>query len=69
MEEFTIWTEGYSCTGNSSGAMYHGNAQGNTFTEACRNFFRDNKYYNPIENTYWACKCFDNETDAKKSFG
>lgn len=69
---FAIWAEGYAVTGNQSGAMCFGNAEGDTFEHACKALFAeraDRDYYDPHRNTYWGCKLFDNETDARKSFG
>jgi hypothetical protein len=77
--EFEVWIEGYAATGE------HGEAQrlnltgqqtmwkGNDFKCACLNAIMsldwELKYYDGIRNTYWACRFFDNEVDARKSFG
>jgi hypothetical protein len=67
--QFEIWSEGYVVSGNSSDAMLHGTQKAETFREACKIFFKNDSYYNATSNTYWACKLFDNETDARKAFG
>jgi hypothetical protein len=67
--KYQIWSEGYQATGESSGAYKHGELEANNFKEACDNFFNDDKYYNSDKLTYWGCRLFDNEVDARKSFG
>lgn len=79
MKEFEIWIEGFSATGESSPATFHGKESGNTFEEACikkvgRMLDKDENQpdgYRRLEGRLcaWACRCFDNETDARKSFG
>lgn len=73
--KYQIWSEGYAATGEYSNAQYHGTSEGDTFKEAVDNLLKtwDQKevgiYYNPDKLTYWGCRFFDNETDARKSFG
>lgn len=74
MEEFEIWSEGFAVTGQSGEAMLMGRAKGESFEDACADHFdpndpNDSKYYDPKRNTYWGCRLFDNEADARKSFG
>jgi len=82
---YEIWAEGYSCTGQSSGAMLKGIVEASSFLEACRKLFKNDDYYSEeriYQNLttgkfftkkedphYWGCKLFDNETEARKSFG
>jgi len=69
---YDIWCEGYAATGERSGATYFGAAKGHSFKEACDKFMakdRESHYYDPAKLTYWACRLFDNETDARKAFG
>ena len=65
---FEIWSEGYVITGGSGRALFHGKIKATSFKEACDILFDDDKFYNPKNLTYWGCKLFDNETDARKSF-
>lgn len=74
--KFEIWSEGYRAQGNESGAHKHGEAEGENFVDACRNFFADEKpdemgwtYFDAERNTYWGCRLFDNEGDARQSYG
>ena len=72
MHTFDIWSEGYSCTGQHDGAAFHGRSRGTHFKDACINFFEDypdSHLYDQESNTYWGCSLFDNEGDARKSFG
>ena len=66
---FEIWSEGYAITGGRGKALFHGKIKATSFKEACDILFDDDKFYNPENLTYWGCKLFDNETDARKSFG
>lgn len=72
MKEFEIWSEGYAVTGNSAEATYFGTSKGKDFREACRNFFSkrdDRNQFDYKAMTYWGCRLFDNEGEARKAFG
>ena len=75
MKTWEIWSEGYIATGNCSTATYHGSIEASTFQEACDKFSKQLKnyeffkYYDSKSLTYWGCKLFDNENDARKYFG
>ena len=73
MKVFEIWAEGYAVNEGRASASLLGVASGETFEEACNNFAKENKdfeaYFNPISLTYWGCSLYDNEWDARKSFG
>lgn len=92
MKEFEVWSEGYSATGEHSGAIYHGIVAAETFDEACIKVMGDKLDKNSdgsyrrggyrgnaepgidrakLQGNYsiWACQLFDNEADARKSFG
>jgi hypothetical protein len=79
MEKYQVWSEGYSATGNSSDAQRLTRKgedtlwEGETFKDACENALRtlkwEMKYYDKDRNTYWGCRFYDNEADARKSFG
>lgn len=73
---FNLWMEGYKANGNSSEAHYLGTFEAASFEEACdkwadtldvdskRDYHRNNN-----SAVYWGCRIFDNESDARKSFG
>lgn len=69
MKKFDIWSEGFVVNEGISGATYHGTIEANSFKEACDKYFSDDIYYNSKTLKYWGCKLFDNELDARKSFG
>lgn len=80
MSKYQIWSEGYQVTGNQGTAQrltFTKNEdtmwEGETFQKACENALKvlkwDMSYYDAKRNTYWACRFFDNEADARKSFG
>lgn len=68
MKEWEIWTQGYAVTGNIAGASYHGKAVALTFREACIAVLGD-ELDDGDRLSVWGCRCFDNETDARKTFG
>jgi len=80
--KYQVWLEGYAATGESGTAMqlnlpnedctlWEG---GVSFRAACLNALETLKweidhYYDYARNTYWGCRFFDNEQDARKTFG
>ncbi len=69
---FNVWMEGYSATGNKAEASLLGKIKARDFSEACvKIIFQEGmtEYYDPHNNSYWGCRLFDNEKDARKSFG
>ncbi|EBF8123335.1 hypothetical protein ACVY1S_002049 [Salmonella enterica subsp. enterica] len=72
MMKYQIWSEGYEATGNSGSAELLGEVEADDFASACSALFEGTdreKYFNKQRLTYWGCRLFDNEQDAKKSFG
>lgn len=75
MQKYNIWMQGYLCSGMEGipeKATYEGEFEANSFREACDMWSKTLKepyYYNSEYLTYWGCKLFDNEIDARKSFG
>ncbi len=72
MAKFEIWVEGYAATGQSGEAMCLGIETANTWDEAVEKYMQ--KHQGKITKdsrgyTDWGCRLFDNETDARKSFG
>ena len=72
---YEVWLEGYTANGERGYAQYLGNHPGKNFADACRRALIYNEWpgikrlYNPDRNTYCGCRFFDNEADARKSFG
>lgn len=75
MAKFQVWTEGYSATGGSSDATFHGEFEGETFKDAViawKNTLTDPYSIECVDlerMCFWSCRFFDNEKDARKSFG
>lgn len=76
MNSYTIWAEGYRATGQHGTATLLGSASGETFRDAVKELAKralpeDRALFNTdhIQPTYWGCRLFDNEEDARKSFG
>ena len=71
-QRFEVWTEGYSTTGMYSRAQYHGEFEATSFAEACADYARSTgepKYFDKDNLTYFGCRFYDNELQARKSFG
>lgn len=70
---FSIWSEGYIATGNSSGASYHGDCAGTSFKDACINHAKLNlvfrKDFDHKRMTLWGCRLFQDREQAARSFG
>lgn len=71
---FEIWSEGFSITGDRSEAFLIGKAEGITFEEACKSFRDEDGKPLALDSHYehpsiWACRLYDNEKEARKSFG
>lgn len=66
---YNIWMEGFRMTGAKSQARFVGTFEAESFAEACQKAFGKDPYYNPKRNTYYGCCLYDNESDARKSFG
>lgn len=73
MKKFNIWSEGYRATGDWADAQFHGLSEGDSFEQACIRFAKENawfdKWFHPEKMTFWGCKLYDNEVDARKRFG
>lgn len=76
LKEYNIWTEGYLVTGMEgipAKAKLWGKYKGQSFEEACNTCFtKDNNladFFNGTNLTFFGCKIYDNEKDARKLFG
>lgn len=82
MQEFELWCEGYLATGmegEPQHAWFIGHYYGHSFMDAvqncnaihhCHNSEGDYIDISDSGNCYmWGCRVFDNEADARKSFG
>jgi hypothetical protein len=78
MKEWEIWSEGYLATGMEGipeTAQLMGKFVANSFKEACDKWAAtltdpySKSCYDGERLMFWACGLFDNEADARKSFG
>ena len=69
MKQYDIWMSGWQSNEGKFCAEYCGSVKANSFREACDKMFKGNRFYNSENLTYWNCHLYDNETDARKSFG
>jgi hypothetical protein len=76
MKEIEIWMEGFVITGQSSTAKKIGTYEADSLDEAVRKYTKDHpdstvdfNRYGKGKHAIWACQLFDNESEARKSFG
>lgn len=69
MPIFHIWSEGYVVSGDSDCARCQASIEAETFRDACKMYYGGNKYFDAERLTYWGCRLFDNEQDARKAYG
>ena len=76
MKTFEIWSEGFAISGERGTAYQIGVQEADSFEEACDLFVKRNPKYKELYSrnlfsrpSYWGCRWFDNEQDARKSFG
>lgn len=73
-KEWEVWTEGFMVTGNTEVAQFHGKFKGRNFREAVLQYknsvSKETQSFIDLDRmSYWGCRFFDNERDARKSFG
>ena len=72
-KDISIWSEGFAATGDSGGATFHETVRAESLKEACSVLAETSpgfaKYYNEKRMTFWGCRLYDNEIDARRSFG
>ncbi|MCU4630532.1 hypothetical protein KTJ53_12700 [Acinetobacter variabilis] len=71
---FQVWLEGHEATGSKTKAVLLGDYEAESFSEAikeaCLKNKMDSRYLSlDAEPSYWGCRFFDNENDARKTFG
>ncbi len=70
--KINLWCEGYAATGQSSKATFCGEFEAVDLKDAVRQYKKSRYDTNVIdvENlTEWGCRFFDNEADARRSYG
>lgn len=69
----TLWMEGFQVMEGSAQAEYCGTYQAKTLREAVEMWIAEDTRRRGLVDlerlTYWSCRFFDNEADARKSFG
>lgn len=72
MKRVDIWAEGFNIQGNAGKATKLATVELSSlasFRDACKLSLSHLPHYERRTNTFWGCKLFDNEADARKSFG
>ena len=73
-KRYEIWREGFAFSSEERGtADFLGTEEGENFIDACMRFAirKGTSFYLDHDGvpTDWGCRLFDNELDARKSFG
>ena len=72
MKVFDIWTAGLG-SGCARALCWATATGGRNFKDACVRYAKENsnfeRFFKPKKMTYFGYKLFDNEEDARKSFG
>lgn len=74
-KKWNLWMEGYDFVGilasGRNEARFYGTVEAETFVKACDEFFKNENSYrsDSVRPSVWGCRLFDNETDARKSYG
>jgi len=70
---FDLWIEGYSVSGCRSKASLLGSYDANDIHDAVAQWREEICYVSNMWNgsfyEFWGCRIFDNEVEARKSFG
>jgi len=70
-----LWMQGFSASGQSQGASMLGTYQAVDLDDAVKQYIKQNKSdvdwdrFGRGIHAIWGCKLFDNEAEARKSFG
>ena len=68
-----IWVEGWRSSDGHAPAQHVATMAGASLQEACDAYAEVDsewkRHYDRDRMTYWGCRLFDNETDARKDFG
>jgi hypothetical protein len=67
--KYQVWRSGWIITESNEPAALLGEADAESFEQACAIVLRDDKEFDPIGLTKWGCKLWDNETDARRFNG
>ncbi len=65
MTKWNIWREGYCCTGDIDQARLISVVEAETFHNACDKYYKNDDQYDTNRLTYWGCRLFYNEEDAR----
>ena len=69
---YSIWMEGFHIMEGKATAEHLGDYEADSFLDACQLAADEHPGYGEYDaerNCIWGCRLFDNEIDARKSFG
>jgi hypothetical protein len=73
IKHWEIWSEGWRATGEGGDATYWGSIVAKSFQEACGLLANKNSHFKESfdkeKMQHWGCKLFDNELEARRTFG
>ena len=74
--QIDLWVEGFAVQGNQGTAQFLGTYEASNITEAVMQFMDENPdtevelhRFGDHEHAIWGCRIFDNEKDARRSYG
>jgi hypothetical protein len=73
MKTYQVWVEGYRATGDQQCAQMLGEYEAESFKAAVRKAAAAKNATLDVDEggslSWWGCRFYDNETDARRSFG
>lgn len=73
MNTYDIWEEGFCVMeGSATAHLIATGVPGENFLDACKKHLKNDSLFRVDNNgtpSRWGCRLFDNEIDARKSFG
>ena len=73
-KSFEIWLEGFNITGSRSKAKFCNKLKAESFEKAVKIYIdslslKEQRFFDKNRLTFWGCKFYDNEKDARQYFG
>jgi hypothetical protein len=72
LSKYNIWVEGFRATGESAEAQFVATVEAKSFQKACDIIAKQKGWgdlYDKDRLTWWVCRLYDNEQEARKDFG
>lgn len=69
IRRYEVWCEGFRCNGYDEPARKVGGVDARSFQQACYILLANDQNYDRHGLSTWGCRLFDNEAEARRSFG